>query len=280
MSTSSPPPGWYPDPSGGPSQRYWDGTRWTDAFQPAAPEQPTATQPASSSAATSAQAAWYDQTWVLVLSLLFCFPIGLVLLWRRPTLKRGAKIGITVAIGLLAILGGVASATSNPSKPTSSSTVAPTTVAPTTVAPTTVAPTTVEPTTAAPATAPPTPAPTAAPTTKAPTPTAPPAPVETAGQANARRSAEQYLSLGSGFSRAGLIEQLSSSFGAGFSLADATYGVDATHTDWNAQACLSAKEYLKISAFSHAGLFEQLSSSFGGKFTAAEAEYGVSCAGL
>src|SRR4051794_23217688 len=65
-----------------------------------------------------------------------------------------------------------------------------------------------------PPTAPPTPAPTAA-----------PAPVETAGQSNARRSAQQYLRLGNGFSRDGLIKQLSSSFGEGFSLDDATYGV-------------------------------------------------------
>ena len=32
--TDSPPPvppaGWYPDPAGGPAQRYWDGARWTE----------------------------------------------------------------------------------------------------------------------------------------------------------------------------------------------------------------------------------------------------------
>jgi hypothetical protein len=113
-----------------------------------------------------------------------------------------------------------------------------------------------------------------------PPPTAPPAPVETPGQSNARRSAQQYLSLGHGFSRAGLIEQLSSSYGEGFSIDDATYGVDATNTDWNAQACLSAKSYLTFSAFSHTGLVEQLSSEAGEKFTPDEAEYGVTCAGL
>lgn len=29
MTTVHPPPGWYPDPSGAPSQRYFDGTDWT-----------------------------------------------------------------------------------------------------------------------------------------------------------------------------------------------------------------------------------------------------------
>jgi Protein of unknown function (DUF2510) len=29
-----PPPGWYPDPSGGQSQRYWDGRQWTASMQP------------------------------------------------------------------------------------------------------------------------------------------------------------------------------------------------------------------------------------------------------
>jgi hypothetical protein len=117
-------------------------------------------------------------------------------------------------------------------------------------------------------------------TTQAPKPTTPPGPVETAGQANARQSAAQYLSGGSGFSRDGLIQQLSSSAGEGYSLADATYGVDAAHTDWNAQACLSAKSYLASGSFSRAGLIEQLSSSAGAGFTPAEAEYGVTCAGL
>lgn len=35
-----PPAGWYPDPSGAPGLRYWDGTAWTDQEAPS-----TATQP-------------------------------------------------------------------------------------------------------------------------------------------------------------------------------------------------------------------------------------------
>ncbi|ODR17477.1 hypothetical protein BHQ23_26260 [Mycobacterium gordonae] len=31
------PPGWYPDPSGQPGQRYWDGAAWTHFTHPPAP---------------------------------------------------------------------------------------------------------------------------------------------------------------------------------------------------------------------------------------------------
>ena len=31
MSTAPSKPGWYPDPDGGPKQRYWDGEQWLKA---------------------------------------------------------------------------------------------------------------------------------------------------------------------------------------------------------------------------------------------------------
>ena len=31
---TGPPPGWYPDPSGAQTQRYWDGRQWTVSWQP------------------------------------------------------------------------------------------------------------------------------------------------------------------------------------------------------------------------------------------------------
>lgn len=39
MPGAGPPaaPGWYPDPGGSGSHRYWDGTRWTDALSSAIP---------------------------------------------------------------------------------------------------------------------------------------------------------------------------------------------------------------------------------------------------
>jgi len=82
------------------------------------------------------------------------------------------------------------------------------------------------------------------------------------------------------FSRAGLIKQLSSSYGAGFSLEDATYGVDALNADWNAQAVRAAKQYLDTQPFSRDALIKQLSSSYGAQFTYDEAVFGVNGAGL
>lgn len=35
-------PGWYPDPTGAPSQRYFDGANWTDQHAPLTPRPPTA----------------------------------------------------------------------------------------------------------------------------------------------------------------------------------------------------------------------------------------------
>jgi hypothetical protein len=98
---------------------------------------------------------------------------------------------------------------------------------------------------------------------------------ETLGQSNARKSATEYLNVMS-FSRQGLIDQMVS--GSKFTDADATYGVDASNADWNAQAAKSAKEYLKVMSFSHDGLVEQLVS--GSKFTQAQAQYGVGTTGL
>lgn len=101
----------------------------------------------------------------------------------------------------------------------------------------------------------------------------PDAPLETVAQANARKSAEQYLDM-SGFSRSGLIKQLEFE---GFSTEDATYGVDAQNADWNQQAARSAETYMETSSFSRASLIRQL--EFEG-FTTSEAEYGATSVGL
>lgn len=100
----------------------------------------------------------------------------------------------------------------------------------------------------------------------------------TGPQNNAVRSAEQYLNM-SGFSRDGLIQQLSSDAGEGFSVSDATAAVDSLSVDWNENAAKSAKAYLDMSGFSCKGLIEQLSSSAGDKYTRAQATYGANQAG-
>lgn len=96
---------------------------------------------------------------------------------------------------------------------------------------------------------------------------------------NALSSAEDYLDY-SAFSRQGLIDQLSSDYGSGFKVEDATWAVDQLHADWNAQAVRAAKDYLDYTSFSRQGLIEQLSSSSGSQFTVAQATYAVNKLGL
>jgi host cell surface-exposed lipoprotein len=110
---------------------------------------------------------------------------------------------------------------------------------------------------------------------KAATPAAPtPAPSNgTAAQENARRTAEDYLATAA-FSRSGLIGQLKYE---GYSVAAATYAVDAIGANWNAQAAKSARDYLDMQGFSRSGLIGQL--EYDG-FTPAQAAYGVNAVGL
>ncbi|OJU70178.1 MAG: hypothetical protein BGO04_05320 [Microbacterium sp. 70-38] len=108
-------------------------------------------------------------------------------------------------------------------------------------------------------------------------------PVYTVAQESAIRSATSYLSL-KGFSRAGLLEQLTSAYGEGFAPADAEFAVaeieKAHQVDWNEEAVESAKSYLELKGFSRQGLFEQLTSAYGEQFTAAQANYALDKVGL
>jgi hypothetical protein len=88
-------------------------------------------------------------------------------------------------------------------------------------------------------------------------------------------AAKSYLSLGQGFSEQGLLQQLTSSAGGGFTEAQAEYAVNYLHPDWDAQAVDAAKGYLQLGGFSQASLLQQLTSSAGGGFTEAQAEYAV-----
>lgn len=100
----------------------------------------------------------------------------------------------------------------------------------------------------------------------------------TGPQRNAARSAAQYVEM-SGFSRKGLIGQLSSDAGDGYARADAEAAVDSLSIDWDEQAARSAAQYVEMSGFSCKGLIEQLSSSAGDQYTHAQARYGAEQAG-
>jgi hypothetical protein len=104
-------------------------------------------------------------------------------------------------------------------------------------------------------------------------------PSMTASQEQAVGAARDYLEF-SAFSRRGLIRQLSSEAGAGFSVKDATFAVDYLKVNWNDQAAKAAKQYLEFTHFSRAGLIRQLESSAGAGFTHKQAVYGASKAGL
>jgi len=121
--------------------------------------------------------------------------------------------------------------------------------------------------------------PTTAPATAQAKPKPPAQPELTISQEQAVGAAKDYLDT-SAFSRAGLIEQLSSAYGSGFSKADATFAVDYLQVNWKEQAVLAAKEYLQTMHFSRAGLIQQLSSAYGSKFTRVEATYAADQVGL
>jgi hypothetical protein len=120
-------------------------------------------------------------------------------------------------------------------------------------------------------------------------PTAPPSPTPppmTVSQQQAVDSAQSYLQDEPGFSYQGLIDQLDSSYGEGFSVADATFAVNyiapaGDTTFWDAQAVDSAQSYMKNEpGWSACGLVQQLDSSYGEQFTQAEAEYAAQQVGL
>ncbi len=107
------------------------------------------------------------------------------------------------------------------------------------------------------------------------------APSLTVSQEQALIAAKGYLADGSGFSYQGLIDQLDSSAGNGFSVADATAAVNSLNADYNAQAAIAAKAYAQDgSGFSRASMIAQLDSPDGNKFTPAQAAYGATAAGL
>ncbi|MGH3225259.1 MAG: Ltp family lipoprotein [Streptosporangiaceae bacterium] len=96
-------------------------------------------------------------------------------------------------------------------------------------------------------------------------------------QQQAVDAAQEYLSSGQGFSYEGLLQQLTSSYGSGFSKSDAEFAIGYLNPNWDQQAVEAAKGYLSSGeGFSQSSLLQQLTSSYGSGFTEAQAEYAVS----
>lgn len=98
-------------------------------------------------------------------------------------------------------------------------------------------------------------------------------------QKQAIGSAKNYIDVGA-FSRAGLMHQLTSKYGEGFSKSDAEFAVDHVKVSWNKEAVQAAENYLSTGNFSRAGLINQLTSQYGDRFTHAQAVYAVDHVGL
>jgi hypothetical protein len=251
----STPAGWYPDPHAEGQQRYWDGTAWTEHQAPVAPPQqptpPAWTAPQQSTVYAGAAPVAAKQKKPL---------------WRRTwVLVTAGVIVVFIAIG-------AASGSSDPKDTAAKDKGTAKVEHHKTADPVAEAPSTPDVTQAAdPSSLSPTKTPKPKPTTTAPS--------YTVSQQQAIGSAKNYLSI-SGFSRNGLIQQLSSSYGDGFSKADATFAVDHIEVSWSEQAVRSAKNYLSISHFSRAGLIQQLSSSYGDGYTVAQATYAANHVGL
>ena len=94
----------------------------------------------------------------------------------------------------------------------------------------------------------------------------------TMSQRNAEASAKEYLQF-EPFSKYGLIHQLSSPYGDGYSRATARYAVNHIRVNWYHQALRSARQYLHNQPFSRRGLIQQLSSRYGEGFTLSQARY-------
>jgi len=82
-------PGWYPDPGGSASHRYWDGARWTSALSSAIP--PAGPHNARDDSRTYALAAHLSALLSIVVVLMFAGPL-LVYLAKKddPFVRRHA----------------------------------------------------------------------------------------------------------------------------------------------------------------------------------------------
>lgn len=233
--TEQHPAGWYSQSDG--SQRYYDGTRWTDQIVPPGQSLGNGAQyPPSPDAHTGASSKkpWFTKKRVLI-------PAAAVVMLAGYSALQGGD-GSDSAVPVTTSVPSSAQASSEAPSPSAQSPEAVAEVA-TEIAP--------EP---------------------SPTSENVAEPAEDSGftvsQTQAVRQAESYLDFAA-FSRSGLIKQLEFE---GFSNADSTFAVDNITVDWMEQSVLKAADYVSYSAFSQSGLVAQL--EFEG-FSAEEAAHGV-----
>lgn len=105
----------------------------------------------------------------------------------------------------------------------------------------------------------------------------------TLSQQNAYRQAKNYVETFA-FSRAGLLDQLTSEYGGQFPVEDAEFGVARLEAeggvDWLAEAVEAAQNYQETFAMSRQGLIDQLTSEYGSQFTVEQATHAVNTLGL
>lgn len=116
MSRPAPPPGWYPDPSGG-GQRYFDGKQWIDLPPP--PPPPASAQPSivinnnvGAAAPPVVVTSGPNHTLHLVLTILTCgmwLPVWLIvaIVGHRRVQVGGEPGGSTTAMVIGAVVGGL-----------------------------------------------------------------------------------------------------------------------------------------------------------------------------
>ncbi|MEO5746763.1 MAG: Ltp family lipoprotein [Ornithinibacter sp.] len=257
---SNTPAGWYPQSDG--QQRYWDGERWTEHFAPGAQQEASTVGPEASAVSVEShgQPGASD-------SARGAGPIGFV---KRHKVLSGI-VGGLLLLGVIGALSGggddrtTIAAVVETQGPSESSTASSTPSSSPSASPS-----------ETPAEVTPTPTPTE---TEEAEPVPASEPEGTAAQMNALRSAEDYLSF-KGFSKAGLIDQLSSEYGDGYKKADAKWAVEQLDVNWNEEAVRVAESYLEMKGFSRNGLIDQLSSEYGEQFTVKQATYAAKKVGL
>jgi len=91
---------------------------------------------------------------------------------------------------------------------------------------------------------------------------------------NALNKAESYSTI-MHMSKRAIYDQLVSPHGEGFQKDAAQYAVDNLKADYKANALAKAKDYSEAMSMSKNAIFDQLISEYGEKFTRAEAQYAV-----